>query len=43
MSCASGLPLPLLLRDLTDQARRGLLDPVIGREAIVQRALQVAE
>eukprot|EP00983_Pelagomonas_calceolata_P072883 1151913-Pelagomonas_calceolata.AAC.8 len=29
-------------RDLTDQARRGLLDPVIGREAIVQRALQEA-
>jgi hypothetical protein len=28
-------------RDLTDEARRGLLDPVIGREQVLQRTLQV--
>jgi hypothetical protein len=34
-------PLQLYGRDLTDEARRGLLDPVIGREQVMQRALQV--
>eukprot|EP00878_Enallax_costatus_P044873 GHUV01053646.1.p1 GENE.GHUV01053646.1~~GHUV01053646.1.p1 ORF type:complete len:145 (+),score=32.13 GHUV01053646.1:265-699(+) len=28
-------------RDLTEEARRGLLDPVIGRQDVIQRTLQV--
>jgi ATP-dependent Clp protease ATP-binding subunit ClpA len=28
-------------RDLTDEARRGLLDPVIGRQDVMARTLQV--
>lgn len=28
-------------RDLTSEARRGLLDPVIGRDAVMQRVMQV--
>ncbi len=28
-------------RDLTEEARRGLLDPVVGREQVVERVLQV--
>eukprot|EP00879_Flechtneria_rotunda_P026248 GHRR01027978.1.p1 GENE.GHRR01027978.1~~GHRR01027978.1.p1 ORF type:complete len:233 (+),score=66.03 GHRR01027978.1:356-1054(+) len=28
-------------RDLTEEARRGLLDPVIGRQDVIQRVLQV--
>jgi ATP-dependent Clp protease ATP-binding subunit ClpA len=28
-------------RDLTHEARKGLLDPLIGRETVLQRTLQV--
>lgn len=28
-------------RDLTEEARRGLLDPVVGRERVIQRVVQV--
>lgn len=36
--------LPALVRygrDLSEEARRGLLDPVIGRQDVIQRTLQV--
>jgi ATP-dependent Clp protease ATP-binding subunit ClpA len=38
-----GIPDPLaaFAVDLTDRARRGLLDPLIGREAEIRRALEV--
>jgi ATP-dependent Clp protease ATP-binding subunit ClpA len=44
LCCCCALQLSALQRygrDLTAEARRGLLDPVIGRQDVIQRTMQV--